>query len=237
MKPYTPKEFYTLNEEIIEHWLDLALYKPERNVPDKIPNKLDYNNNKNFRRFCLLRHLLRLSNLIDLSKSKKVLDIGAGFGDFLILSKNYNLEKIDATDPSIYQYKFISEKFNYYNNVYNLPMEEIDMTEYDTIVLSGIWVPNWTEAIKQYILPNNNLKNVFITTTLLHNNSHLILDAENIDPAPWKYDREGDRKLISLKMMNLVFKSKNFYLKNSFFRKNDPARKMTAKYYLHYQRD
>ena len=150
---------------------------------------------------------------------------------------SFNFEKIDATEPSIYQYKFITEKFNYYNNVYNLPLEEIDMSEYDTIILSGIWVPNWVEAIKKYILPNENLKNVVITTTLIHNENYLSLDAKNFDPAPWQYCFEGDRKLLSIKMMNLIFKNKSFHLKNSFSRKNDIENHMTSKFYLHYQRD
>lgn len=237
IKSQTAHDYYNIHKEKIEEWLDLALYKPERNVHDTIPNKVDYNNSRSFRKFCLLRHQLRLLKLVDLSNSKKVLDIGAGYGDFLILADSFNFEKIDATEPSIYQYKFITEKFNYYNNVYNLPLEEIDMSEYDTIILSGIWVPNWVEAIKKYILPNENLKNVVITTTLIHNENYLLLDAKNFDPAPWQYCFEGDRKLLSIKMMNLIFKNKSFHLKNSFSRKNDIENHMTSKFYLHYQRD
>jgi len=236
-KNQSAHEFYYANKEKIEQWLDVALYKPERNVPDRIPNKLNYNNSRNFRRFCLMHWLLRMSKLLDLSSSKKVLDIGAGFGDFLILSSKFNFEKIDATDPSIYQYKFLCEKYNYYNNVYNLPLEEINMAEYDTIILSGLWVPNWIDALKNYIFPNKNLKNVIMVATLLDGEKHLFLDAENIDPAPWKYNREADFKSVSFKIINLAFKSQQFYLKNSFSRKNDRVNFMTSKYYLHYQRN
>ena len=190
------RDYYNTHKEKIEEWLDLAIYRPERNVPDNIPKKLDYNKDKNFRRFCLLRYHLRWAKLADLSRSKKVLDIGAGFGDFSIFADNFNFEKIDATDPSIYQYKFITEKFNYYHTVYNLPLETIDMSEYDTVILSGIWVPNWLEALKNYILPNKNLKDVVIITSLLNSKEHLFLDAENNDPAPWRYCFEGDRKLL-----------------------------------------
>jgi tRNA1(Val) A37 N6-methylase TrmN6 len=232
----TAHEFYFKNKEKIEEWLDMALYKPERNVVEKIPNKLYYANNRNFRRFCVLRHQLRLLKLADLSRSKKVLDIGAGFGDFLILADNFNFERLDATEPGIHQYKFISEKFNYYNNVYNLPLEEISLTEYDTIILSGVWVPNWVETIKNCILPNENLKDIVISTSLLHGKNHLLLDAENIDPETWKYCYEADQKLASFNLINLIFKSKSFFLKNSYSLKNNTKNHMTSKFYLHYQR-
>lgn len=232
----TAHEFYFKNKEKIEEWLDIALYKPEKNVIGKIPNKLRYANNRNFRRFCVLRDQLRLLKLADLSRSKKVLDIGAGFGDFLILADNFNFERIDATDPGIDQYRFLSEKFNYYNNVYNLPLEEISLTEYDTIILSGVWVPDWVAAIKNYILPNENIKDIVITTTLIHDEKYLLLDAKNIDPAPWRYCYEADRKLASFNLINLMFKSKSFFLKNSYSLKNDTKNHMTSKFYIHYQR-
>jgi hypothetical protein len=237
MKKHIAHNFYFKNKEKIEKWLDLALYRPEINVPDKIPGKLNANKNRNFRRFCLLRNQLRMLQLADLSDSKKVLDIGAGYGDFSIFADNFNFEKIDATEPNINHYKFITEKFNYYNNVYNLPLEEIDMSEYDTVILSGIWVPNWVEVIKKYILPNKDLKNVIIKTKLLSDKKHLFLDAENINPTPWKYCFEGDKKAVSIQLMNLMFKSQNFYLKNSFSHKDVSKTSMTSKFYLHYRRE
>lgn len=237
-KHQSSREFYFSHKEKIDHFLDVALYKPQVNIPDRCPKKVDYSASRNFRMYSLLRYLMRMSLFVDLSNSKKVLDIGAGYGDFSIYARNYNLEKLDATDPSIYQYNFLKEKEHLYDNVYNLPLQDIDMSEYDTIVMSGLWIPNWAEILPQYIIKNKNLKNVFITATLLHDKNFLILDSQFCpDPAPWKYDRNADWKAISFTLMNLIFKSENFKLKTNIVRKNDRIRKMTSRYLLHYQRD
>ena len=231
-------EFYEKNKEKIEEWLDLALYKPDTNAPiEQIPNKLDYFNNREFRRFCLIRHQLRLLELADLSASKKVLDIGAGFGDYAITADNFKFERMDATDPGIDQYKFLTEKFKYYDNVYNLGIEEMNMSAYDTIIWSHSTAPNIFDSIKNHILTCDNLKDVVLVINLLHSDDHLELDAENLGPTPWLYDRKVSRKLHSFKIVNMMFKSKRFSLKNSFARMCDLERKMTSRYYLHYQRD
>jgi len=239
-KDQSVREFYQENKEKIEEWLDIALYKPVKNYPDKIPKKLDYSANRNFRRYSLLKQQMRLVKLVNLSRSKKVLDIGAGFGDFLIFAQRFNFEQIDATDPGICQYTFLKEKFKYYDNVYNLPLQEIDMSEYDTILMLGLYITDYGDVLTKYIIENKNLKDVVMIVTLLNDDLgfHYTDVGYAVDNcAPWKYDREGEKKLISLKFLNLIFKSKNFKLVNHFSRKNDREREMTSKYFLHYQRN
>lgn len=231
--------FYEKHKEIIEQWLDLALYTPSDKYAkiEKTPNKINRENSREFRRYCLLRHQIKLLKAADLSRSKKVLDIGAGFGDYAITAKNFNFEQLDATDPSSYQYDFLSKKFKHYNNVFDLGIEEMDMSKYDTLVWTYATTPNIVDTIKNYILPLDNIKDILLVANFIHKDDIITVDASEVPPSPWQYDRPIDRKLYSIKLANIMFKSKGFRIKSSFARNSDPVRNMTSRYYLHYQRD
>lgn len=233
----TVKQFEEDNRDLIEYWLDHARYKPTRNVEDHIPKKVDANCSRNFRRFALLRRRVQLLNHINLTNSKRIIDIGAGFGDFTLLAKYYNFEQLDATDPGIDQYKFLTTYMqDYYDNIYNLGIEDINLQGYDTAILSGLWIPNYREALEKYIF-NTDIQTIVITTHFV--NVRGFTEQKTIDfnpdPAPWKYNKKSEYVALGQRFLDIIMRGNGFVKDSSL----DLIARLTptcSKYILQYTR-
>ena len=233
METHKVRDYYNTHKQKIEQWLDVALSQ-EGDLMD-LPIKVDPGASRGHRRFAMLRHQLRLRRVADLSRSKRVLDVGAGFGDFAIFADNFGFERLDATEPSPEQHHFLTEQFRHYDQVYNLPLEEMDMSGYDTLVLMGLWVPDWRKALEEHILPNSDLRDVVINMTVTHPVLPIVVDVPGSAPGTWRYCRQAAAfKLYSMKIINSVFRRHGFRLVNSLNRSF--VKGEALKVWAHYQR-
>jgi SAM-dependent methyltransferase len=232
METHKVRDYYNTHKEKIEQWLDVALSR--EGDPADLPVKVNPGASRSHRRFAVVRNQLRLRRLADLSRSKRVLDVGAGFGDFAIFADNFGFERLDATEPSPEQYHFITEQFRHYDRVYNLPLEEMDMSGYDTLVLIGLWVPDWRKALEEHILPNSDLRDVVMNMSVLLLGNH-VLEVPDNALGTWRYCRPAAvSKLYSMEIINSVFRRHSFRLVNSRTRTRTKA---CPKVLAHYQRD
>ena len=206
----TVSQFEQDNRDLIEYWLDHARYKPTSNVQDTIPKKLDANCSRSFRRFALLRRQVQLLRQLDLTKSRRVIDIGAGFGDFAMIAKYYNFEQFDATDPSMPQYNFLTKYMkDYYHNIFDLGLEDIDLQDYDTAILAGVHIPNYRIALEKYIF-NTNIHTLVIRKSFLNIKSVTEVSIDSIEPSPWRYNKEAEWTAIGENFLNSIMRSCGF---------------------------
>ena len=230
----TVRQFEEDNRDLIEYWLDHARYKPTRNVEDIIPKKVDANCPRSFRRFVLLHHFLRLATHTDLADSKRVIDIGAGFGDFTLLAKCYNFEQLDATDPGIDQYKFLTTYMrDYYDNIYNLGIEDVNLQGYDTAILSGMWFPNYRVALEKYIF-GTDIRTIIIANRFEKSKKFKEqINFETTYAAPWKYNNDSSRYLIGKNFLDIIMRGNGFKAESSF---ELQSQQKPNKYILQYTR-
>lgn len=230
------REFYQQNKDIIEHWLSHANYKSMTNeLDDSIPAKLDSAKFKEFRRFCLLKQHAALLEVVDLSLSNKVIDIGAGFGDFAFHTYRYDLQCLDATDPGKAQYNFIKNYMHeYYTNVYNLPIEEFDLEQYDTAVLNGLWLPNIVECMQNYIFPTN-IKTIIMRKTLVSKSGFTIGGNTLLESRPFGYYKQAEHVGVGFNYFNLFMKGNGWKLEASkqLKKSNEPIH---GRYWMRYSR-
>ena len=206
----TVSQFEQDNRDLIEYWLDHARYKPTSNVQDTIPKKLDANCSRSFRRFALLRRQVQLLRQLDLTKSRRVIDIGAGFGDFAMIAKYYNFEQFDATDPSMPQYNFLTKYMkDYYHNIFDLGIEDIDLQDYDTAILAGVHIPNYRIALEKYIF-NTNIHTLVIRKNFLNIKNVTEISIDPVDPSPWRYNKEAEWTAIGENFLNSIMRSCGF---------------------------
>ena len=233
METHKVRDYYNTHKKKIEQWLDVAL--SQEGDPMDLPVKVNPSASRGYRRFAMLRNQLRLRRVADLSRSKKVLDVGAGFGDFAIFADNFGFERLDATEPSPEQHHFLTEQFRHYDQVYNLPLEEMDMSGYDTLVLIGVWVPDWPKALEEHILPNSGLKDVVLTMCVTNPVWSIVVDIPDQVPGTWRYCRPAvESKVYSIEIINSVFRRHGFRLANSRTRTRTIS---GPKVWAHYQRD
>ena len=213
----TVKQFEEDNRDLINYWLDHAHYKPVSNVEDIIPKKIDATRPRSRRRFALLHHSLRLLKHIDLTNNKRVIDIGAGFGDFTLLAKYYNFEQLDATDPGIDQYKFLTTYMqDYYDNIYNLGIEDVNLQGYDTAILSGMWFPNYRVALEKYIF-GTDIRTIIIGDRFEKSKRFTEqVHFKTTYAAPWKYNNDASRYLIGKNFLDMIMRSNGFAATSSF---------------------
>ena len=232
METHKVRDYYNTHKQKIEQWLDVALSR--ESDPADLPVKVNPGASRSHRRSAMLRNQLRLRRLVDLSRSKRVLDVGAGFGDFAIFADNFGFERLDATEPSPEQYHFITEQFRHYDRVYDLPLEEMDMSGYDTLVLMGLWVPDWRKALEEHILPNSDLRDVVLTMGVTNPVWSIVVDIPDHVPAgTWRYCWPAvEWKVYSIEIINSIFRHHGFRLANSLTRTISGT-----KVWAHYRRD
>jgi SAM-dependent methyltransferase len=230
------RDYYHLHSERIERWLDLAVYHPvdedlahDPRLED-IPHKVWSRCTRSHRRCCMLRNQLRLQRLVDLSRSRRVLDVGAGFGDFAIFADNYDFDALEACEPAPTQYRFLTERWRAYDRVYDLPLERMHMGDYDTLVITGIWIPDWSVALERHILVPG-VRDVVIN---MSTQSELRWDLGVTPQGTWRYsEHAANRVSYSVYFMDRAFRRAGFHRANGFQLKRDTT---TAKAWLHYRR-
>lgn len=223
----------------MEQWLDLALYpETSQDDPASIPHKVSQRHDRAHRRGCLLRNQMRLQRLADLTRSRRVLDVGAGYGDFAIFADNFRFERLDATDPGGAQYRFLTEQWRAYDRVYDLPLEGMDLSGYDTLVLLGIYVPDWVAALRDHLLVRPELRDVVMNINTRPTRAGGVIGIET-DPhqwsGTWRYCHPVDRaSWYSERSIDAAFRDGGFHRANGFRLARGTG---TAKVWLHYRRD
>ena len=206
----TVRQFEEDNKDLIEYWLDHARYTPTSNVLDRIPKKVDANCPRSFRRFAVLRRQVQLLRQLDLTKSRRVIDIGAGFGDFAMIAKYYNFEQFDATDPSMPQYNFLTKYMkDYYHNTFDLGIEDIDLQDYDTAILTGVHIPNYRIALEKYIF-NTNIHTLVIRDNFLNIKNVTEISIDPVDPSPWRHNKEAEWTVTGENFFDSIMRSHGF---------------------------
>lgn len=233
------RQFYTDNKEKIEHWLDNARYTPSRSFAERgyrVARKLDASLDRSSNRFALLHTCSKTLRHTDLSRSKRAIDIGAGFGDFALLRNYYNLERLDATDPGKLQYNFLKTHMqDYYDNIYDQGLEEIDMQGYDTAIFIGSWIPNLREAFEKYIY-KSDIHTIVIVGTFINDKNFTELESSEVTLAgPWTYYKDSNQFIRGKHFLDLVMRGNGFVL-DSGFELRTHINKQYSKFTLQYTR-
>lgn len=231
----TARDYYQAHRQKIEHWLDVAVYpETEQYGRTEIPHKVSQRHDRTHRRGCLLRDQMRLQRVADLTRSRRVLDIGAGYGDFAIFADNFRFERLDATDPGGSQYRFLTEQWRAYDRVYDLPLQDMDLSGYDTLVLLGVWVPDWVATLRDHLLVHPGLRDVVMSINTWPR-AGMVYEADADQwTGPWSYSHRVDRVMwYSEQLINSVFRNSGFHRAQVF----RLARSMdVTRVWLHYQR-
>tara|TARA_B100001057_G_C22550550_1_gene833261 strand:+ start:16 stop:747 length:732 start_codon:yes stop_codon:yes gene_type:complete len=221
MDTVTVKQFYQDNKDNIEYWLDNARYTPSDTFAERgyrIPRKFDASLPRNSNRFALLHVCSKLLRHTDLSRSKRVIDIGAGFGDFALIKNYYNLERLDATDPGKLQYNFLKTHMqDYYDNIYDQGLEEIDLDRgnYDTAIIIGSWIPNLRAALEKYIY-KSSIRTIVIYGTYINDKNFTELESPEVTRAgPWTYYKDSNQFIKGKHFLDLVMRGNGFVLDSS----------------------
>jgi len=212
MKPKQVRAFYERHAARIERWLDLALYTPSGPAPTgDIPRKVNRDLPRSLRRFILLRHLVRLESVADLSRSRRVLDIGAGFGDFGIITPPHLLS-LHACDPGSSQARFIRDHCPKYHRVYQRGMEKVQMGPYDTVVISRVWQPDVVHNLTRHILKHRNIRDVIMVQNTL---TEARVPERNpaLASGAWNYNVERPLIRYTWPMVDRVFHDHGFRLR------------------------
>lgn len=235
----TVKQFEKDNRNQIEYWLDHALYYPVDELVDmkyNLPTKFDATSPRNLRRFSLLRKSLRLLRHIDLTNSKRVIDIGAGFGDFALLKNYFDLEQLDATDPGKAQYNFLKTYMkDYYTNIYDLGIEDINLQGYDTAIILGFWAPNFRLALEKYVL-STDISTIIIYGSYVNRKDFTELESSRITYAGnWKYNIDAKHTFLGKNFLDLVMRGNGFRLDRCYEIRT--LNKSNSKYTLQYTKN
>jgi len=237
MVDITVKQFEKDNRNHIEYWLDHALYYPVDEPVDmeyNLPRKFDAQLPKNLRRFSLLHSTVKLLRHINLNNSKKIIDIGAGFGDFALLKNYFDFERLDATDPGILQYNFLKTYMkDYYTNIYDLGIEDINLQCYDTAIILGCWAPSFRLALEKYVF-QTNIRTIVIYGTYMNCKNFTELESSSITYAGnWKYNTDSNHTFLGKNFLDLVMRGNGFRL-DSCFELSIYIDKGNSKYILQY---
>ena len=205
----TARDYYQAHRQKIEQWLDLALYHPtDADLSGDVPRKISPEASRGSRRWAMMRHQMRLYRVADLSRSRRVLDVGAGFGDFSVFADNFPIQRLDACDPGDAQYEFLTQHWPYYHQVYHLPIESMDLTGYDTVVMTKVWHPDVIKTLREHLLVSPTIRDVVMTE---HTRDHTGLRHGPEQPAaPWRYDRTLPLTIYPWAMIDQTFTEHGF---------------------------
>jgi len=215
LKTITATDFYLMHQKYFDNWFDQAVAPDpnETHIPVLIDKRIDIF----YRKMCLIRRNINVLRRFEIDPGAKIIDVGAGYGTFAPALSMYNPSLLDATDPSVYQFEFMKKNcFAYYNNVFNEGVETLDLSKYDTIYLSGLWLPDWVWVAENILAKYQNLKNVLIKTRFWDQPGFFQLKTKtNIQPLPFGINRPvTEQRIISEKFLSMVMKSMNFSIKS-----------------------
>ena len=127
-----------------------------------------------------------------------------------MIAKYYNFEQFDATDPSMPQYNFLTKYMkDYYHNIFDLGIEDIDLQDYDTAILAGVHIPNYRIALEKYIF-NTNIHTLVIRKNFLNTKNVTEISIDPIDPSPWRYNKEAEWTAIGENFLNSIMRGHGF---------------------------
>ena len=201
------RKLYQKNKQSIEHWLDMTCRQECHDVVAGTPRKFDPTVSLRWRRQHVMKHLMRLYHMADWRHSRCVLDAGAGFGDFSLVAGDFNFTRLDACEPAKAQYRFLTQHCPAYHTVYNLGLEDMDLSTYDTVAMIKCFDPdlvnNWHRTLTRY----PNIKDVMLCVNVPGGEEIL---TETNPCSPWGWNRSQQATQYPWYFMDRMFRDHKF---------------------------